>query len=100
MIRIENECVDCGLPCMGSSCPYQNVERHYCDKCGDEEVLYNFNGGEYCMSCIEDMIEEIPENERGCCDGCGDVEIPHFKVLECEYCAECAVEVLESRKIN
>ena len=40
--RIENHCVDCGLPCLGSSCPYRNVPVDYCDDCGDEGAKYHF----------------------------------------------------------
>ena len=36
MIKTENECVDCGLPCLGKSCPYTHVTRIYCDRCGKE----------------------------------------------------------------
>lgn len=47
-----NECVDCGLPCMGKNCPYQNVTRFYCDKCGDETKLYEYYGEELCQECL------------------------------------------------
>ena len=53
MKRIENECVDCGLPCLGSTCPYRNVVRYYCDKCGEEAYpLYHYEGKEVCVECI------------------------------------------------
>ena len=45
MERIENECVDCGLPCLGDACPYRNVRRLYCDRCDSEaEMLYKVEG--------------------------------------------------------
>lgn len=60
MIKYENECVDCGLPCLGSSCPNRNVKRIYCDKCGDEaEHIYYFDDQELCIDCIEEMLEEV-----------------------------------------
>ena len=52
MIKVENECVDCGLPCIGSSCPYMNVTRYYCDDCEDEATLYEYDGQELCAECI------------------------------------------------
>lgn len=52
MIRYENDCVDCGLPCMGDSCPYRNVKHYYCDHCGDEEELYWFEDEQLCANCI------------------------------------------------
>ena len=34
MIRIENHCVCCELPCIYDACPYYRVEVHYCGSCG------------------------------------------------------------------
>ncbi len=59
MIKKENECVDCGLPCLGSSCPNRNVIRIYCDKCGDEGKIYHYDGEHLCISCIEETLEEV-----------------------------------------
>ena len=56
---IEDECVDCGLPCLGSSCKYKNVERFYCDECGDEETLYEYDGRELCIECIKGELSMI-----------------------------------------
>lgn len=59
MIKKENECVDCGLPCLGSSCPNRNVIRIYCDKCGDEGKIYHYDGEHLCIRCIEETLEEV-----------------------------------------
>lgn len=59
MKRLENECVDCGLPCLGNSCPNRNVPRFYCDDCGDEAQLYDFDGEELCISCIEKRLDKV-----------------------------------------
>ena len=59
MIKKENECVDCGLPCLGSSCPNRNVIHIYCDKCGDEGKIYHYDGEHLCISCIEETLEEV-----------------------------------------
>lgn len=48
---IENECVDCGLPCI-DTCPYKNVVRYYCDKCGEESTLYHYDNYEICEQCL------------------------------------------------
>ena len=48
---IENECVDCGLPCI-DTCPYKNVTRYYCDKCGEESTLYHYDNYEICEQCL------------------------------------------------
>jgi len=59
VIKKENECVDCGLPCLGSSCPNRNVIRIYCDKCGDEGKIYHYDGEHLCISCIEETLKEV-----------------------------------------
>ena len=57
MVRIENDCVDCGLPCMGGSCPLRNVEHRYCDKCGDEiGEYYDVDGEELCEYCLKERF--------------------------------------------
>lgn len=61
MKKRENECVDCGLPCLGSSCPNRNVLRFYCDRCGEEAQLYHYDGEELCISCIEEDLEKVTE---------------------------------------
>ena len=58
MIKYENECVDCGLPCI--DCGRKNVKHLYCDKCGDDvEELYNFLGEELCEECLLKTFEKI-----------------------------------------
>lgn len=60
MIRTENECVDCGLPCTYQSCPYWAVTRCYCDECGTEQdVLYWWDGQQLCLDCIEAQLERV-----------------------------------------
>lgn len=55
----ENECVDCGLPCLYESCPYFKVTRYYCDFCDDEAPLYYFDGYELCLDCIEKRLDKV-----------------------------------------
>ena len=60
MIKVENECVDCGLPCMHESCPNYAVTRLYCDECGDEaDILYWFEDEQLCLDCIEGRLEVV-----------------------------------------
>ena len=66
MKRIENECVGCtsiGLSCLGISCPNRNVVRFYCDKCGEEEKLYYYNGEELCQDCLLEKFEVVEGSE-------------------------------------
>lgn len=60
MYKIEDDCVDCGLPCLGDSCPYRNVTVNYCDECGEEyEFLYDYNGQELCKDCLLETVPKI-----------------------------------------
>lgn len=61
MIKIENDCVGCPpeMGCMGSSCPNRNVKHFYCDDCGDETDLYEFDGEELCIDCIEKRLDKV-----------------------------------------
>lgn len=59
MITIENDCVDCGLPCLGSGCPYRNVSHYYCDSCGNEAELYKYDDEQLCIDCIKERLVEV-----------------------------------------
>ena len=59
MKKTENECVDCGLPCKYDLCPYYRVTRHYCDKCENEDVLYEWDDAELCIDCIKEELKLI-----------------------------------------
>lgn len=59
MKKIENECVSCGLPCLGSSCPYREVIRFYCDRCGEEKTLYHYEDEELCKDCLLEEFEIV-----------------------------------------
>lgn len=64
MKKTVNECVDCGLPCLGKSCPNYFVTRYYCDKCGDEAPLYHYDGKELCIECIKELLEKVEGSEN------------------------------------
>lgn len=66
MIRIENDCVDCGMPCLGNVCQYRNVPHIYCDNCGDEcDEVYDVGGEQLCEDCLLKAFEKItPENAK------------------------------------
>lgn len=64
MVRYENECCDCatpGYPCLGDSCSNRNVPHFYCDECGMERKLYEFEDEELCIGCIENRLEPVSE---------------------------------------
>ena len=61
--KVLNECVDCGLHCLGNSCPNRNVVRIYCDECGEEvDELYLFEGQELCSHCVLEKLERVDYN--------------------------------------
>lgn len=62
MVRIEDECVSCGLPCLGDSCVNRNVRRYYCDDCGEDvETLYHYDGEQLCEQCVLKRLEIVTD---------------------------------------
>ena len=61
MVRYEYRCADCGLPCLGDSCPNRNVPVPYCDEC-DEEIgsdVYDVDGEELCETCLLNRFRRV-----------------------------------------
>ena len=63
MITQTNECAGCQLPCIYTSCPYYNVERFYCDKCGKEATLYEYEDRQLCADCLLEMHPVVEGSE-------------------------------------
>ena len=64
MTKEIDNCVGCtsiGLPCKGSSCPNRRHKILCCDKCESETTLYHFEGGVYCIDCIEEMLDPVED---------------------------------------
>lgn len=62
MIRYENECCDCATgayPCMGNQCPNLHVPHYYCDECGEEDTLYEYDGRELCADCLLNAVPVV-----------------------------------------
>ena len=62
MIIYKDECVGCPkeIGCLGDSCPYRHVPRHYCDKCGREGAEFAIDGQEeYCKECVKEILSDI-----------------------------------------
>lgn len=60
MIKTTDECVNCGLPCLGELCQNRNVRHLVCDKCGDEaDRLYILDGEELCEGCLLKQFKTI-----------------------------------------
>ena len=72
MIRYEDDCVGCGLPCIGSSCPHSSKTPHYfCDDCGsevsgDELYIHPTSDEQLCSTCMLaklDKAEDLPTDD-------------------------------------
>lgn len=62
MRKIENDCCDCavpGYPCRGEHCSRRRVPHFYCDSCGEEALLYHYEGEELCEGCLLDKFEKV-----------------------------------------
>jgi Zn finger protein HypA/HybF involved in hydrogenase expression len=59
MRRIESDCVSCDMPCIRHGCPYYEVEHFYCDECGEETTLYEWDGRELCIDCIRKELDVV-----------------------------------------
>ena len=62
MVKYENDCVDCGLPCR-NDCRYKHAVHCYCDKCGEEEILYELDGEQLCAECVLESLRKVDANE-------------------------------------
>lgn len=64
MRKYENQCVGCptGMGCLGSSCPYRNVPKDYCDLCGKEGTIYRIDRKDYCEDCAKEYFYEMFNN--------------------------------------
>lgn len=65
MKEITDECVSCGLPCLGNSCPYSKVTRWYCDECKDEcqpeELYVTEDGDTLCQDCLLEKFQTVAQ---------------------------------------
>ena len=58
----ENECVGCAVPaypCRGEYCPLRHVPHYYCNDCGNETKLYEFEGEQLCIKCVENRLDPV-----------------------------------------
>ena len=62
MIVYKDECVCCGLPCLGRSCSLRHTPHFYCDICREElvetEIAYCDDDYIECINCHEEEEKE------------------------------------------
>jgi ribosomal protein S27AE len=66
MERIENDCCGCAVPaypCIGNSCPLRNARHYYCDKCGNETILYHWDDRQLCAECVIEQLDVVEGSE-------------------------------------
>lgn len=51
-------CVDCALPCLGNTCPYNHVTVYTCDVCGEENAEYCLDDKDVCKECAKEILKE------------------------------------------
>ena len=62
MIIYENDCCGCATgayPCLGDSYSLRHAAHYYCDECGWETSIYEFDEQELCIRCIEQRLRKI-----------------------------------------
>ena len=68
MVKTENDCCNCAVPaypCLGDSCPKRHSKHFYCDECGDETVLYEYDGElQLCEDCLLARFDVVNGNEE------------------------------------
>ena len=64
MKKYESDCCDCGLPCKGGSCPYYSMPHCYCDKCGEEDELYEYGDSQLCGTCLLESVPKVNEYDN------------------------------------
>ena len=61
MMKIENDCVGCPIPCI--DCGRKRTPHYYCDKCGEETTLYKYDDKELCKDCLAEKFEIVEGSE-------------------------------------
>lgn len=59
MVKYKDECLHCDTVCIGDCCPNRRVPHCYCDNCGEEEKLYEFDGRQLCRDCVIRLLDEV-----------------------------------------
>lgn len=63
MLAHKEECVDCGLTCIGNICRYKNVLVYYCDRCPtNKRASYMIDGEHLCEDCAKKHMQEAFED--------------------------------------
>ena len=72
MTEYENDCVGCPpeIGCLGSTCPNRKIPHTYCDKCGDEALIYSLDDDDeqLCEECmirkLNDLWNNLSRNDK------------------------------------
>lgn len=60
MLKLENNCVNCGLHCLGKDCKNVDVPTHYCDYCNKQVLAeYKIEEDDFCKKCANDYLQNL-----------------------------------------
>lgn len=97
MVRYENHCCGCQIPCIGSSCSLLSVPVAYCDRCDCEaDEFYDTADGLLCEDCyIETELKAAEKVEgSGECAFCGEETDERYMLDGEAACHDCFIEAL------
>lgn len=64
MVKFENDCCDCGMPCT-CTCNLKKVPHFYCDGCNEEvDDLYEYEDGQYCVDCLLQLVPKVEVSDE------------------------------------
>ena len=85
-----NDCVCCGLPCLGDSCPNRHASHKICDKCGTDLGDHFVVGGEeFCQKCFDRTFPKIETKNPGICSRCGCEDYVFRNIDGDKLCQDC-----------
>lgn len=62
MVKVVDECVHCGLPCLGDACSNRNIRVHVCDRCEEyidtDQIYKDEDYEELCKECLLELHEK------------------------------------------
>lgn len=81
MIKKETDCLGCGLPCLGYTCPHYKMIYAECDLCGNDDAKYELNDEHLCDDCVKLVLRD--EWNKNSDIEKADILLKHNQLREC-----------------